>query len=617
MSDKTRKVAVLGLLSAVALALAAIENMLPTSAILPPGVKLGLSNIVTMFTAYFMSFSGAGIIVVIKAGFAFITRGAVAGILSLSGGVISAVVVCFIFKFKKKYFSFMGISILGAVAHNITQIAVVTVITGSPAYFYLPILVLSAVATGTLNAIILKGIFPYMKRIFPERKRQTVAVNGKELKPRFYRGGVFLPHRKNTAEVPTMDMPTPKKVTLLMSQHIGAPCIPMVKVGDTVKVGQKIGDCDKPVSSPIHASVSGKVTAIKSVRTASGAMTQAVEIESDGEMAVCETVMPHECNTREEFVSLVRESGLVGLGGAGFPTHIKLSPSEDKTIDTLIINCAECEPYITADYRECIENSWDVLSGVYTVKKMLGIERAIIAVEDNKPEAIRVLQEIADSEINDPTDKVQVIKLKSKYPQGAEKTLVYAVTGRKIPTGKLPADVGVIVMNVTSAAFISRYLKTGMPLVSKRITVDGGAVSEAKNIRVPIGTSVNDILDFVGVSEPKKILLGGPMMGQTISDIDTPIVKGTNAVLAFDEKEVRSFSPTPCIRCGRCVAACPMSLMPTSLERLYEAGDIKGLEENGLMTCMECGCCAYSCPANHKLVQNLRLAKQLVKSKIQ
>ncbi len=442
-----------------------------------------------------------------------------------------------------------------------------------------------------------------------------MAQNKKDLKPHFFRGGANLPHRKNTAEIPTVDMPTPKKVTILMSQHIGVPCTPTVKVGDEVFVGQKIGDSEKYVSAPIFASISGKVTAINSVRTASGAMTQAVEIESDGEMAVSEEVKPPKCDTKEEFVKAIRESGLVGLGGAGFPTHVKLSPSEDKAIDTLIINCAECEPYITADYRECLENSWDILSGVYTVKKMLGIENAVIAIEDNKPEAIRILREIADSDEYDSEDKVKVMKLKSKYPQGAEKTLVYAVTGRRVPTGKLPADVGALVMNVTSVAFVARYLKTGMPLVSKRITVDGGAVNEGKNIRIPIGTSVKDILDFVGVNEPKKILLGGPMMGQAVSDINTPTVKGTNAVIAFSENEVKYMEPSPCIRCGRCVAACPMSLMPRSFEALFEAGDVKGLNEAGLLNCMECGSCAYSCPAKHNLVQSIRLAKQLVKSK--
>lgn len=437
----------------------------------------------------------------------------------------------------------------------------------------------------------------------------------KELKPHFFKGGVNLPHRKNTAEIPTVDMPIPQKVTILMSQHIGVPCTPTVKVGDTVKVGQKIGDSDKYVSAPVFASVSGKVTAITSVRTASGNTVSAVEIESDGEMAVSEDVKPPQCNSKEDFIKAIRESGLVGLGGAGFPTHVKLSPAEDKVIDTLIINCAECEPYITADYRECLENSWDILSGVYTVKKMLNIENAVIAVEDNKPEAIKILREIADSGEYDPEDKVKIMQLKSKYPQGAEKTLVYAVTGRKVPTGKLPADAGVLVMNVTSVAFIARYLKTGMPLVSKRITVDGGAINEGKNIRIPIGTTVKDILEFVGANEPKKILLGGPMMGQAVSDINTPTVKGTNAVLAFSEGEVKAMKSTPCIRCGRCVSACPMKLMPRSLEALYEAGDTKGLNQSGLMNCMECGSCAYSCPAKHNLVQNIRLAKQLVKSK--
>lgn len=292
------------------------------------------------------------------------------------------------------------------------------------------------------------------------------------------RGGVKVSHDKNTKDMPVRRIEAPDFVTLPMSQHIGAPCTPVVKVGDTVKVGQLIGDTDKFVSAPIHSSVSGKVTAVKEIRTATGMKTQAVIIENDGENALYEGLEVPNIDTREDFLKAVRASGLVGLGGAGFPTHVKLGFKPDAGIDTLIINAAECEPFITVDYRECLDNSWDVFNGVHLVKEMLGFKKCIIAVEDNKKEAIKVLERIAEKE--DENDEIKVMTLKSKYPQGAEKMMVLSATGRKVPPGKLPADVGCVVMNVASAAFLSRYCKTGKPLVSRSMTVDGSAILELR-----------------------------------------------------------------------------------------------------------------------------------------
>ncbi len=426
------------------------------------------------------------------------------------------------------------------------------------------------------------------------------------------RGGVKVAHHKNTAELEVVRMPEPKQVILPMQQHIGAPCTPTVKVGDTVAVGQVIGDSDKPVSAPIHASVSGTVTAIGNVKLPGGAMAQGVTIESDGEMRLYEGIKPPHVETKEDFIKAIRESGLVGLGGAGFPTHIKLNaPSK---IDTLIINAAECEPYITVDYRECIENSWDIYSGIRTIMEFLEIPNVVIAVEDNKPEAFKILEQIVDGD-SSAGGAIKIMQLESRYPQGAEKMMIQSATGRQLPPGKLPSDIGCMVMNVASTAFISRYLKTGKPLVSRSLTVDGMAIKEPKNLRVPIGTSISDIIDFCGgfKDDPVKIVAGGPMMGTAITDLDHPLSKSNNALLAFSKEDAKVFKETDCIRCGRCASACPISLVPTRIVRNAKAKDADALVKDGVMVCMECGSCAYSCPAKKPLVQHMRLAKSIVR----
>ena len=428
------------------------------------------------------------------------------------------------------------------------------------------------------------------------------------------RGGVKVAHHKNTAEMEVERIPIPSKVIIPMQQHIGAPCTPVVKVGDTVAVGQLIGDSDKYISAPIHASVSGTVIAVGDVKLPNGTMSKAVTIESDGEMRLWEGITPPEVKTREDLIKAVRDSGLVGLGGAGFPTHVKLNFPADKNIDTLIINAAECEPFITVDYRECVDNSWDVLAGIYILKDMLGFKQVVIAVEDNKPEAFKVLKNIADHE-EDVHDEVKLMVLESKYPQGAEKMMVQSATGRKVPPGKLPADVGCVVMNVASVAFIARYIKTGKPLVSRSLTVDGSAIANPKNVRVPVGTDIGEIIEFCGgfKEEPSKILTGGPMMGLAIVGTDLPILKQNNAILAFGKDDAVLKDETDCIRCGRCAIACPMSLMPTNIVRAAKARDAAALNQLGTMVCMECGSCAFACPAGKPLVQHMRLAKTIIR----
>ncbi len=428
-------------------------------------------------------------------------------------------------------------------------------------------------------------------------------------------GGIHVPHRKHTAGTASVVMPPPARVLIPMQMHIGAPCTPCVAVGDEVRVGQLIGNSDKPFSAPIHASVSGKVTAIKTVPIGGGGMAEAVEITSDGEMTPIEHA-PVSVTTAEELAAAAYACGLVGLGGAGFPTHIKLRPPKDKPIDTLLINGAECEPYLTADNREIIENSWEVMSGIYTVKAALGIKRVLICIENNKPEAIRILREIADSSV-DEKDEVRVLALHASYPQGAEKVLIRAATGREVPQGGLPSDVGCIVLNVTSIATLSRYIKTGMPLTHKRLTVAGSAIAEPKNVIAPIGTLVSEVVAFCGgyAQEPKKLLMGGPMMGIALSTDEVPIVKNNNGIIAMGEAEAVRLEPTACIRCGRCMASCPMKLMPMLMERAVLREDVEGMKKADLLTCMECGSCAYSCPASRPLVQSFRLGKKILRER--
>ena len=400
-----------------------------------------------------------------------------------------------------------------------------------------------------------------------------------------------------------------------MQQHVGAPCKPLVAKGDTVLVGQKIADSQAYVSAPIHASVSGTVSAITQVMLPGGQFVEAIVIDSDGQMTVSPDVKPPVVETAEDLIQAVRESGLVGLGGAGFPAHVKLNVPEGKTLDTLIVNVAECEPYITADNREALENSWAVLSGVYTLRDLLHLKRVIIAVEDNKPDVIEALRKIADNPKMDPEDTVRVLPLKSQYPQGAEKVLVQACTNRVIPLGKLPADVGCLVMNVTSVAFLANYLKTGMPLVSKRVTIDGSAVEYPKNVIVPIGTKISEVISFCGgyKKPPRKILMGGPMMGIALTTDELPILKQNNGILAFAEEEAGLPEPTECIRCGRCVSGCPMHLVPTLLEKYTEQKDTEQLQKLGILCCMECGTCVFNCPAGRPLVQAIRLGKALIR----
>ncbi len=425
-----------------------------------------------------------------------------------------------------------------------------------------------------------------------------------------HRGGVKLPHRKYSAKSETEILPTPKKVTLLMQQHIGAPCNPIVKKGDTVGIGQVVAEPTSFVGSPVHATVSGTVSALSRVLTPSGNFCDAIEIESDGENRLYEKIAPPKVDSKDELIEAVKNLGLVGLGGAGFPTFIKLNPKEE--VDTLIINAAECEPYITADNRLILENTEDVIDGIELLVKHIGFKKTVIVIEDNKPDAIVALAKIVEErKISD----IHIMPVKSSYPKGAEKIMVLLATGKVVMEGSLPSEVGCVVLNVTTVATIGDYVKTGVPLVNRRITVSGEGVKEPKNLIVPIGTEINEILEYCKITrnERQKIILGGPMMGSSLQDDSLPIVKQNNAILVLDEKDSTPAPPSDCIRCGRCVSACPMALSPTKIERDLKLHDIELLKADHIMICMECGCCAYSCPAARPLVQSIRQAKALVK----
>lgn len=419
-------------------------------------------------------------------------------------------------------------------------------------------------------------------------------------------------HEKHTAACETQVMPIPDTVSISMSQHIGAPCSPLVKKGDYVKVGQPIGDTDAFVSAPIHSSVSGTVTGIERIRSVMGGEDPIIVIETDKKQEIWEEVKPPEINSREDFIKAVRNSGLVGLGGAAFPTHIKYNPQNLEEVDTLIVNGAECEPFITSDHRLMLENTQDIIDGALLVMEQLGLKKGYIGIEENKPDAIALLDKML-AEQNHP--ELKTVTLRARYPQGAERVLVYEITGKKMDAGMLPAQLGVILSNITTIAFVGQYFKDGMPLVSKRITVDGSAVAEPKNIIAPIGTSISDIIGFCGgyKAEPKKILMGGPMMGRAVFSDRVPLVKNNNAILAFAGEQALVPEETGCINCGRCHKACPFKLLPTAFADAYENRDTERLNQLQINQCMECGSCAYVCPAKRPLGFINKLSKALVK----
>ncbi len=424
--------------------------------------------------------------------------------------------------------------------------------------------------------------------------------------------GIHVPHRKHTQDKPAKPMGIPQTVMIPMSMHIGAPTKPIVKVGDRVCVGTKIAEPGGFVSVPTYASVSGKVSKIRNILSSAGTEMLAVEIETDGEQTVDEGIAPPEIHDRESLMEAVRQSGVVGLGGAGFPTHVKLNVDPSR-IEYLIINGAECEPYVTSDTHTMLYREADMEHALRLLCKHYGIRNVIIGIESNKKQAIGSMRKLCAAVSDQCTASVKV--LPAVYPQGGEKVLIFNTTGRAIPTGKLPIDVGCVVLNCTTLAAIGNYFKTGMPLIKKCVTVAGGAVKAPCNVIAPIGTKIADLFEFCGglTETPAKIVYGGPMMGIAIPDPMLPVMKNTNAVLALTAREAKLPKTTACIRCGNCANHCPFGLAPAQIAKAYENKDTEKLTALCVNTCMECGCCSFVCPANRPLVQTNKLAKLLLR----
>ena len=423
--------------------------------------------------------------------------------------------------------------------------------------------------------------------------------------------GVHVPHRKNTSGMEAVRIPTPSMVIIPTVMHIGAPAKPVVKAGDKVAVGQLIADSGGFISAPIHASVSGTVKKVEDIVLSNGRMSPAIYIESDGEMRPYEGIAAPKVDTLEELSEAIRASGIVGLGGAGFPTSVKLAIKDIEQAEYLVVNGAECEPYITSDTRTMLDHTDLVERGIRRLKGLLKPKAVYIGVEKNKPKSIAKLREVFKG------DKDVIVKaLPPEYPQGGEKVLIFNTVGRVVPEGKLPLDVGVVIMNVTTVANVEQYIETGMPLVEKVITVDGSAIAEPKNVIAPIGTKIRDIIDFCGgfKTEPGKLLYGGPMMGIAMPDLDAPVLKHTNALLAFSKEDSVVPEETPCIRCGNCVNHCPMRLNPPAIAKAYKNNDGEGLYKQRVNLCMECGACAFVCPAHQPIVQRHKLAKTVLRN---
>lgn len=423
-------------------------------------------------------------------------------------------------------------------------------------------------------------------------------------------GGVH-PHeigngKDATKSQPIVNAAAPARVTIAMSQHLGAPAACCVKVGQVVNMGQVIGEANGFISAPVHASVSGKVVALTNCVLATGKSCPAVVIENDYEDRWDESVKPCEnvdALTAQDIMRIARDCGVVGLGGATFPTSVKLNTEKlDPKPDTLVINGSECEPYLTSDHRLMVENAEQVMDGIRFAMKACGVSCAKVGIEDNKPDAVEAMKAAA-------TDGIEVYALPAKYPQGYEKMLIYALTGRKVPNGKLPSAVQCVVMNVATCAALSDAVRKGQPIIDRVVTV-AGRVANPCNLRVRIGVDLLDVIDQVGgmTEGVRKLICGGPMMGRTMSTLNTPITKNFSAFLPLGDESV-SAEESACIRCGRCLRACPMGLMPAKMDALVRHGDYAGALAAGALTCMECGSCTYACPAKRELLQAIKVAK--------
>lgn len=432
------------------------------------------------------------------------------------------------------------------------------------------------------------------------------------MKRKTFKGGAH-PYdgKKMSRECPIEILNPGDTLVYPLSQHIGAMAKPLVKAGDRVLVGQKIAEKGGFISANIHSSVSGTVKAIEKRLVATGGMVDSIIVENDGmyeEAAPIFSGNPDELS-KDEIIKIIEEAGIVGMGGAGFPTNVKLSPKNADIIDSIIVNGAECEPYLTSDYRRMVEQTDKLVKGLKIVLKIFPDAKGYFGIEDNKPEAIEALLKATENE-----NRIEVVPLKTKYPQGGERSMIYAVTGRKINSKMLPADVGCIVHNVDTIYAIYNAVYNGKPLIERIVTITGDAVSTPKNFQVRIGTSFRELIDAAGgfTTEPEKIISGGPMMGFSFFNIDVPVVKGSSSLLAFIKDDVSHEEPSACIRCGRCAAACPEHLLPMKLAALAGQNEPEEFKKLGGMECVECGCCSYVCPAKRQVTQSVRSMKKLI-----
>lgn len=432
------------------------------------------------------------------------------------------------------------------------------------------------------------------------------------MKRKTFKGGAH-PYdgKKMSRECPIEILNPGDTLVYPLSQHIGAMAKPLVKAGDRVLVGQKIAEKGGFISANIHSSVSGTVKAIEKRLVATGGMVDSMIVENDGmyeEAAPIFSGNPDELS-KDEIIKIIEEAGIVGMGGAGFPTNVKLSPKNADIIDSIIVNGAECEPYLTSDYRRMVEQTDKLVKGLKIVLKIFPDAKGYFGIEDNKPEAIEALLKATENE-----DRIEVVPLKTKYPQGGERSMIYAVTGRKINSKMLPADVGCIVHNVDTIYAIYNAVYNGKPLIERIVTITGDAVRTPKNFQVRIGTSFRELIDAAGgfTTEPEKIISGGPMMGFSFFNIDVPVVKGSSSLLAFIKDDVSHEEPSACIRCGRCAAACPEHLLPMKLAALAGQNEPEEFKKLGGMECVECGCCSYVCPAKRQVTQSVRSMKKLI-----
>lgn len=430
-----------------------------------------------------------------------------------------------------------------------------------------------------------------------------------------FKGGVHPPHRKKyTEHIHVKKANDPKMAYIPMQQHIGAPAAPVVKVGDYVKVGQLIGEMQGFISAPVHSSVSGTVKKIAEVNVTNGTGL-CVIIENDFKNEVHEDIKPHkslEELTPEEIVTIVKEAGIVGMGGATFPSYVKLSPPKEKKLEYVILNGAECEPYLTADHRLMLESPEDVVYGLKALMKAVNVKTGYIGIEDNKMDAIEVMNKACANEAG-----IEVVALHTKYPQGAEKQLIYACTGKEVPSGGLPMDVGAVVNNIGTAAQVGITLKTGMPLVDRITTVTGSAIANPTNLMIKVGTLVSDIIEECGgfKEEAGKVIMGGPMMGFSQYALDIPVVKGSSGILCLNKADATLPKPQNCIRCGKCVTICPANLQPVYLSAYSLKNEFDKVEEYRALDCIECGSCSFICPSKRPLLQSIRVGKREVMAK--